>query len=330
MLGVSQWYIEGSKLYGKAGFEEAKKSFQEDDIPSMDGKVVAITGANAGLGFATALETARLNAEVHLLCRNSAKCADAKQKIVESTGNSNVHCHTCDVSLQNSIRKFATQFVSRVPRLDVLINNAGCMPTQRTLTEEGHETIMATMLGGTMLLTDLLLPSLERSSHARVINVSSGGAYSVAPYISDLDFELASKYDGTLFYAVSKRHQIILTEEWIQGLATRNIPVHVMSMHPGWAATEGLETAMKDFYDSNLSTLRTPAEGADTIVFLAANSNGKVANNKISSFWFDRKPVRTELPMSGTGCSQSQRLELWAKSAAYVGGLTVDSDNAAA
>lgn len=318
--------MEGSKLYGKAGYDEAKKSFVPDDISPMGGKVVAVTGANAGIGFATAMQMARLHAEVHLLCRSAQKCIEAKTKIVDATGNQNVHCHTCDVSLQHSVREFAPKFADSVPRLDILVNNAGCMPTQKTLTSEGHETIMATMLGGTMLLTDLLLPALRKSSDARVINVSSGGAYSVAPLVDDLDFATAAKYDGTLFYAVAKRHQIILSEEWTKRLVRKNIQVMVTSMHPGWAATEGLETAMKDFYDSNIKTLRTAAEGADTIVFLAANTCGKVSNNKTAPFWFDRNPVRTDLPMSGTSCSETQRVELWRNSAAYVGGLLFDNE----
>ncbi|CAM9299765.1 unnamed protein product, partial [Ectocarpus fasciculatus] len=324
LLGVSQWYLEGTKYYGKAGFNQAKSYFSPDDITSLSGKIVAITGANAGLGFATAMETAKLQAEVHLLCRNAVKCEDAKKKIVDATGNTKIYCHTCDVSEMHSIRQFATQFTVDIPRLDVLINNAGCMPTSKTMTTEGHEVIMATMLGGTMLLTDLLLPALRKSEAARVINVSSGGAYSVAPRLQDLDFKSTSKYDGTLFYAVAKRNQILLTEEWRKRLESKNSAIYVTSMHPGWAATEGLQSAMKEFYESNLSTLRSPEEGADTIVFLAANANGKVETND-ASFWFDRKPARTTMPLSGTSCGEINRAELWNNAAKYVGGVTIDT-----
>ena len=281
-------------------------------------------GANAGIGFATALALAELKAEVHLICRSEEKCAQAKCKIIDLTGNKDVYCHTCDVSLQKSIRDFTEKFKGSVSKLDVLVNNAGCMPVERTITSEGHETIAATMLGGTMLLTDLLLPLLQKSSQGRVINISSGGAYSVAPNISDLDLKNVN-YDGTLFYAVTKRNQIVLTEEWAARLRRGNIPVMVTSMHPGWAATEGLQVAMKDFYDSNQSTLRTAAEGADTIIFLASNANGKVSQSDYHSFWFDRMPVRTELPLSRTGCSANSRQMLWDNASKYVGGLSGDN-----
>jgi NAD(P)-dependent dehydrogenase (short-subunit alcohol dehydrogenase family) len=154
------------------------------------------------------------------------RCAAAKHKLVESTGNSNIHCHTCDTSLMSSVHSFAQSFRAEHAHLDVLVNNAGAMPTERTVTAEGNEQVMATMLGGTMLLTDLLLPALRRRrtqtqtqtqtaggrGRGRVINVSSGGAYSVKGISQDLNCENIAKYDGTFFYALAKRNQIILSE----------------------------------------------------------------------------------------------------------------------
>ena len=92
-------------------------------------------------------------------------------------------------------------------KLDVLVNNAGGMPAERTWTNDEHDTIMASALGGTMLLTACCLPSLKKSNNGtgRVINIVSGGAYCVkCPPSDDLDFRKASKYDATLFYAYAK------------------------------------------------------------------------------------------------------------------------------
>jgi dehydrogenase/reductase SDR family member 12 len=309
----------------------------------------------------------------HVLCTD--RCVAAKNKIVASTGNSNIHCHTCDTSLFASVRSFSQSFLAQHHRLDVLVNNAGAMPTERTHTEEGNEQIMATMLGGTMLLTDLLLPALQKSpgGAGRVINVSSGGAYSVKGINEDLNCDRIAKYDGTFFYALAKRNQIILSEgvmtivvllyvfvyhsgiidliltvkglaytcicvrhyilfnanalEWARRLEEQSINVDVHCMHPGWAATEGLESAMKDFYDTNLRTLRSPAEGADTIVFLSSAPRERVGEG--GSFWLDRRVVRTSMPLAWTECSAGEEAAVWASSVQYVGGVTSVGEDAA-
>lgn len=131
-----------------------------------------------GIGFAAAEGLAKLNAEVHIICRDNVRAEEAKNKLVEASKNEKIFVHTCDMSSYSEIRAFSEVFCSEVPRPDVLVNNAGLMPKTLTLSSEGNEIITATMLGGTMLLTDRLVPVLQKSSDPRVINVSSGGAYS--------------------------------------------------------------------------------------------------------------------------------------------------------
>jgi NAD(P)-dependent dehydrogenase (short-subunit alcohol dehydrogenase family) len=80
-------------------------------------------------------------------------------------------------------------------------------PTERSLTTEGNEVIMATALGGTMLLSSLLLPILKKADRPRIINVSSGGAYTVRALLNDLNTENFSKYDGTLTYVYSSKYK---------------------------------------------------------------------------------------------------------------------------
>jgi dehydrogenase/reductase SDR family member 12 len=324
MLGVSQWYFEGGRKYGKAGFVEASARFDSKDCKDMTGKIVAVTGANSGIGYATANRLAHMNASVHLVCRNRERCEDAKNSIIRATGNSKVFSHVCDVGVMASVRSFGSTFVNEVPQLDVLVNNAGGMPATRTLTEEGNEIIMATMVGGTLLLTDMLLPALCKSTDPRVINVSSGGAYSVRAHTTDLNCEAVAKYDGTFFYALAKRNQIVLTEMWDRLLREKGVPVAMYSMHPGWASTEGLKTAMADFHESNKDTLRSAEEGADTIVYLASSESDKVKyadGGGGGKFWFDREVVRTSMPWAGTESTEREKRELWDNSVAYVGGI---------
>lgn len=166
---------------------------------------------------------------------------------------------------------------------------------------------MATAMGGTMLLTDQLLPILRKSTKPRIINISSGGAYTVRARLMDLNTETMSKYDGTLIYvrqitavlhyikldhqhdfcflitkAFAKRNQIELSECWAERLGSS---VFVGCMHPGWADTEGLQEAMPDFHTSNKDTLRSASHGADTITFLASCPKDLDSGK----FWFDRQ-----------------------------------------
>lgn len=337
-IALVQWYLEGSRLYGIQGFNVAKTSFRPEDIGNLRNKVVLVTGANKGkqkhlqllqiykpiftarnnvlgLGFAAAAKIAELGGETHLLCRNKESCDEACKIIKNQYDGANVHGHVCDISSMIQVRNFAAQFVKQHSKLDVLINNAGCMPSTRITTDEGNESIFATMIGGTLLLTSLLVPSLEKSPESRVINVSSGGAYSVAARVDDLNCSNMN-YDGTLFYAFAKRAQILLSEKMSCRLKLKNIAVN--AMHPGWADTEGLRTAMPDFHAQNGNTLRSAMQGADTIVFLAACDRIK---GSTGLFWFDRQPVRTHMPFGFTESSAAEVEMLWDNCVKYVGGL---------
>lgn len=211
-VAVAQWYLEGMRDYGSKGFDRASKTvFRESDMGDMSGKVVVITGANKGIGFASASALAKLNAKVYLVCRDVGRADEARASIVEASGNQNVFARQCDVSLYADVRRFASSFSSEEPVVDVLVNNAGCIPLTRTLTSEGNEALMATTLGGTHLLTDLLVPSLARAK-GRVINVASAGGYTVRVNPSDLYGTQCGKYDGTLFYAFAKVRLVCHTQ----------------------------------------------------------------------------------------------------------------------
>jgi dehydrogenase/reductase SDR family protein 12 len=318
-VALAQWYLEGRRLYGPAGYEATAKTFSPGDLADMTGKSVVITGANRGLGLATAKALAGLNAEVHMLCRDSVKGEAARDEVIRDTNNKNIFIHQCDVSSFAGVRKFAAGFETKFPRVDVLINNAGSLQSQRTLTDEGNESSVAAAIGGTHLLTDLLLPSLKRTK-GRVINVTSAGAYLTKSnpldiYCSQLPF------DGQLFYAFAKRMQIDLTEMWAARLKDSGVTVN--SMHPGWASTEGAVESLAEFHAQNAKSFRTTEQGADTIVFLASNQT-KVAG-RTGLFWFDRNPVRTHMPFGGTQSSAEELALLWKVCSESVGGISEDS-----
>ena len=149
----------------------------------------------------------------------------------------------------------------------MLVLNAGALTHKYTVTGEGNELTLATHVLSPFLLTRALRPLLEASAPSRVIVVASGGMYTQPLDVDALDPEPAA-YDGTKAYARCKRAQVVLAEEWTRELLDTGITVN--AMHPGWADTPGLRTALPGFTRVVGPLLRTPAEGSDTIVWLAA------------------------------------------------------------
>jgi len=158
---------------------------------------------------------------------------------------------------------------------------------------------------GPFLLTRLLRESLEKSSDGRVIWVSSGGMYSRRLNLEDPNWK-GRDYDGVLAYAETKRAQVILAELWAEEL--RGGPVVVNAMHPGWADTPAVQDSLPRFHKVTRHILRTPAEGADTVVWLAASEQGRRSTGR---FFFDRRERRTHL-IPITRESQKDRRALWA------------------
>jgi len=315
-LATLQWRYEGDKLYGSLPFN-LKNSlvFSKKDIISMSGKVAIVTGANQGIGFATSEELAKLDAEVHMICRDEAKCSQAKDLIIASTKNQKIFAHQCDVSLFESIKRFSAEFSNNNEKLDVLVHHGGSIPVRRKLTSEGKEEMMATALGA-VLMTDLLVPLLQKpESGGRVVIVSNGSAVTVKARLDDLNTDIMP-YDGNLIHTLSKRNQIELTEMLASKLKDKNIVVN--SMHPGWVNTDFLRNSSRAFYDEQKSSLRSPQQAADTIVYLASTNSSRV---KTGEFWFDRFPSRTHMLFAFTALNTEEKRRLWQNTKAYVGGL---------
>ena len=170
----------------------------------------------------------------------------------------------------------------------MLVNNAGALINPREETAEGLEKSFALLLLSPYLLVERLHPLLKKaaSQHgvARVVNVLSGGMYTQKIHVDDLQSRKGT-YSGSVAYARAKRGLMILTEEWARRWAKDGIVVN--AMHPGWADTPGVVAALPEFHRVTERVLRTPQEGADTIVWLAAATEaGKVSGE----FWLDRRP----------------------------------------
>ena len=273
--------------FTNVGYRIRSREWSACELPRMQGKVVLVTGASSGLGLAAAEGFARLGAAVWLVVRSPERGEQARARIVERSGNGDVHVGVCDLSDLESVRQFAGRFRGQVSRLDVLVNNAGVMTEARGVSVDGIELTLATNVIGPFLLTNLLIPLLEKSAPARIINVSSGGMYSQKLRVDDLQSE-RGQFDGPKIYARTKRAEVILTEVWAEQLAGTGVVAH--SMHPGWSDTPGVRSSLPRFYNVTRPLLRTPEQGADTIVWLgAATAPGRSSGR----FWHDRRPRPT-------------------------------------
>ncbi len=292
--------------YANAGYRIRSRTWTPGDLQPMDGKVVLVTGATAGLGLAAAEGFARLGATLHLLARSEERGERARAEIVARSGNSDVRVGLCDLSDLAAVRQFAGRFTGEAARLDVLVNNAGAMLGERRLSVDGIEMTFATNVLGPFLLTKLLVGSLEKSAPTRIVNVSSGGMYTQRIDVEDLQ-AAHGEFHGPTVYARTKRAQVILTELWAERLKGSGVVVH--AMHPGWVDTPGLAASLPRFHLATKWLLRTPTEGADTIVWLGAAPQPALSSG---GFWHDRRERPTHrLPHTGETAEDRERL--WAE-----------------
>ncbi|XP_067219349.1 dehydrogenase/reductase SDR family member 12 [Chanodichthys erythropterus] len=307
------WFIKGMREYTRSGFENASKSFVEKDLDvSMVGRSFMITGANSGIGKATAMVIAKKGGTIHLVCRNKERAEKAREEIISASGNTEVYIHVLDLAETRKVWEFAEAFKKEHSSLNVLINNAGCMVNQREINSDGLEKNFATNTLGVYILTKCLIPLLEKSRDPRVITVSSGGMLVQKLNTDDLQTERA-QFDGTIVYAQNKRQQVVMTEVW----AKANPKINFSVMHPGWADTPAVATAMPQFHQMMRDRLRMAEQGADTVIWLAVSRASTAFPSGL--FFQDRQPVSAHLPLAWTHSSRQEvkvfvgRLESLAK-----------------
>ncbi|KAI3465430.1 hypothetical protein Pfo_022093 [Paulownia fortunei] len=300
MFLVKAWRSLAFGLYGyknftKSGLMEHSKNFRSEDMQvQIEGKNCIVTGANSGIGYATAEGLASRGATVYMVCRNKERGEAALVEIQSATGNKNVYLEVCDISSISDVKSFASRFSSKNVPIHILVNNAGLLENNRLITSEGYEMNFAVNVLGTYAMTELMLPLLEKAApDARVITVSSGGMYT-APLMEDLQFS-GNKFDGVEQYARNKRVQVALTEKWADIYKDKGIGFY--SMHPGWADTPGVAKSLPGFSKSLSGKLRTNEEGADTVIWLALQPKEKLLSG---GFYFDRAEAPKHLPFAAT------------------------------
>ena len=283
----------------------------------VDGRVVVITGGTSGLGLETARTLASLGATVEIIARNESKARATCAELRASTGNDRVDFVVADTGDLSAVREAATSLLARHHDIDVLIHNAGALDDVRSETADGIEQTIASHVLGPFLLTTLLLPALREGLGARVLWVTSGGMYSEPLRVDTLEMD-AAHYDGVKAYARAKRAQVTLAQLWAERLKPDRITVE--SMHPGWADTPGVARSLPTFRRVVGKLLRSPAEGADTLIWLAVDDHEAVAHS--GALWLDRRP-RTLHRSAATRASDTpeERAKLWAWAVARSGAV---------
>lgn len=284
---------------------------QPEDLPDLTGRTVVVTGASAGIGAAAARRLHRLGATVVPVGRSATKTAAVAAEL-------GVTPELVDLADLSSVRRLADRLLSRLDRIDVLLNNAGGTWTKRQVTTDGHEMTFQVNHLAPFLLTGLLRERLDESA-ARVVTTSSGGHWLGRVDLADLD--TSGRYSSLRVYGTTKLENVLFTRE----LARQSLGTGLTAtcFHPGFVATELSRDSgplVSLGMQAVLRFARTPDQGADTAVFLAAAPADRWRSGAYLS---DRHESR----VTAQGLDDLLARQLWARSAELVG---LDPERAAA
>jgi NAD(P)-dependent dehydrogenase (short-subunit alcohol dehydrogenase family) len=292
--------------FSRIGYLMRASQFTPLDHNALRGITVAITGPTSGLGKAATQQLAAMGANLILIGRSADKLQQLLKELVRDSEDQVFTTVVADMGDLDAVALATRQILDSHDSLHAVIHNAGALLKERSTTAQGFETTIATHVLGPHQMTTGLLPLL-RTSHGRVITVSSGGMYAASlPNVSlDESPEMTpAYYDGTRQYAIAKRMQVTLNEMW----AIREPQVFFAAMHPGWADTPGVQESLPAFRLLTKPLLRSAEQGADTICWLASRS----ATTDSGKFWCDRA-VRTihRLPRTKKSDTPEVRDALW-------------------
>jgi NAD(P)-dependent dehydrogenase (short-subunit alcohol dehydrogenase family) len=262
----------------------------------MQGKTVVVTGANSGIGFETAAALGAMGARVLVTARNADKGRAAVAAITQRLhGEAQVQLVVFDLADLASVRRGAAEILELAPRLDVLVNNAGLVLSERSETVDGYEATFATNHLGPFLLTNLLLDRITASGPARIVNVASTAHNAARKGMPFDDLQSTTHYRGMRVYGESKLANMLFTIELARRLQGSGVTAN--SLHPGTVRSGyggggdargflafGIKIASPFFLSS--------AKGARTSVYLASSSEVEGVSGQYFVKCKPRKPRR--------------------------------------
>jgi NAD(P)-dependent dehydrogenase (short-subunit alcohol dehydrogenase family) len=273
----------------------------------VNNKIVVITGASDGIGAEGATQLAALGAKVVVVGRSPEKTKAVADRL-------RVASYVADFTKLSDVRRLADELKRDLPRIDVLVNNAGGIFGERQLTEDGHEKTMQVNHLAPFLLTNLLLDRLI-ASRASVISTSSL-AHRIFSKFDINDLEVAHNYTQRVAYGNSKLENILFTKELDRRFHDQGISA--AAFHPGNVASNfanDTNSLMRYLYHTPLRRLFliSPAKGASTLVWLANAAPG--TDWQSGGYYAKRKLAKATDQANDAGLA----LQLWEKSAAFCG-----------
>ncbi len=265
-------------------------------MPDMQGKTVVVTGGNSGIGFETAAALASMGARVLLTARNADKGRAAVAALTQRLGGKGrVQLVVFDLADLASVRRGAAEILEQAPRLDVLVNNAGLVLTERAETVDGYEATFAINHLGPFLLTNLLLERMTGSAPSRVVNVASTAHNAARKGIPFDDLQSTRSYRGMRVYGESKLANILFTLELSRRCAGRGLTAN--SLHPGTVRSGyGGDGDTRGFLAFGIKIASpfflSPAKGARTSVYLASSPEVEGVSGEYFVKCKPRKPRR--------------------------------------
>ena len=244
-------------------------------MSDMKGQTVVVTGGNSGIGLETAAALTAMGARVLLTARNADRGRAAVAEIADRTPGARVQLVVFDLADLSSVRRGAAEILEQAPRLDVLVNNAGVVLSERRVTVDGYEATFATNHLGPFLLTNLVLDRLRASAPARVVNVASTAHNSARKGIPFDELQSEGRYRGMRVYGQSKLANILFTNELARRLEGTGVTAN--SLHPGTVRTGyGADGDARGLLAVGLKVsgpfFLSPAKGARTSVYLASSA----------------------------------------------------------
>jgi NAD(P)-dependent dehydrogenase (short-subunit alcohol dehydrogenase family) len=277
----------------------------------MGGKVVLITGGTSGIGKAAATALAGMGATVVITGRNEERGKRALQEIREESGNDGVELILADLTVQDEVRRLAEELRERHNQLEVLVNNAGLVLSERTETPDGIETQLAINHLAPFLLTNLLLDLLKESAPSRIVTVSSD-AHRWAKIDLD-DLQSRKRYRGMQVYGKTKLANIMFTYELAERLEGTGVTANCM--HPGGVNTNfgnNQGGPMNLLFRLFKPFMRSPEQGADTLIYLASSPEVEGMTGK---YLVDRKVKAA----SDAAYDETMQKKLWEASEELTG-----------
>jgi len=279
---------------------------------SIKGRVCVVTGATSGLGFATAMRLAEMGASVVLGGPTEAEVHGARERIAKAVPEADLHFGVGDLSDLAEVRRLGTRLLSRFPRIDVLVNNAGVYRSRRHITNDGFELTFAVNHLSHFLLTHLLLPSLLEAA-GRVINVTSEW-HRYAKLYRPVEAIARGEglYMGWRAYADSKLAGVLFTAELARRFEADALST--VAVHPGTLATRlghGTFAPVGLILRLLKPILEAPSIGGDALVYLT-----QAPRESLHGEYYHKEFTRTPAPsMKDVGLART----LWNESASLVG-----------